>query len=608
MSKEKQNIFGNLIRVPVFLLVFLMPVLFSSRFVYDAFGIPKITVLRFFAPLIFFFWALKKIVSREAVKISAITYFATAFVFAAGIATVFSKDSFVSFFGLCPYYEWGFTGVFACFLLFLVVSDEFETDDWTAVGMVVLIASAIVSVYGIAQMLGFDPFYKATYSFNRIFSTLGNPNFLGGYLVMVIPIALAFYLGSPTKYIPYVFVLNFFLVINLGITLSRASWLAFGVSAVLFVLISGAENRRRGGKRLLVLFVSFMVIFFVFLANRKGLESLQQPASKSLVSQRAGVLITSGEASASARLETWKSAIEMFKDNFWHGVGPNLFQYIFPKYMTLKFARLTSGKSVSNYAHNTILQVASTMGIFALAAYITLWLGVLFFGLKRVLNTFGGERFYFAGVVSSFFALFIFLQFHFFLSETMVYFWIFLGFFSSVNSNKNISLNRGLRILFFVSALIFIGFYWIFSTRNLMADSYLLRGEAVKAHKLVPRSVLYSRRAVGEIKNEALKKKSIELLYCARDIAKKNAGHHPDNPRIWNDLGAINMDFLKFNRAEYLNEAGEAFRRSYELGPFLFKHVLDLSKYYEFIGEKNCAEEYSEESKIIKGGSGNDEQ
>ncbi|MFH1958070.1 MAG: O-antigen ligase family protein [bacterium] len=604
MNEKKRKAIESLIRISAFLLLFLMPVIFSSRFVLDAFGIPKVTVLRFFAPLIFLFWSLKKLISKETVKISAITYFAAAFVFTVGIATVFSKDFFVSFLGLCSYYEWGFTGVFAGFLIFIVVSDEFRTDDWTASGIVVLAAASVVSIYGIAQMLGFDPFYKTAYSFNRIFSTLGNPNFLGGYLVTVIPIALAFYLGSPVEYVPYIFILNIILAVNLGLTLSRASWLAFGVSVVLFALILGAENRRRGMKRLLVLSVSFMVVVFIFLVNRKDLESLQQPSSKSLVAQRTETLIDSGEASASARLETWKSAVKMFEDNFWHGVGPNLFQDIFPKYMTLKFAQLTGGKNVSNYAHNTILQVASTMGIFALAAYLTLWLNVLFFGFKRAP---GAERLYFAGVVSSLFALFIFLQFHFFLNETMVYFWAMAGFVSSCGAVREIKLGAVKRYLLLGSSLVFILFYFVLAGRHLLADIHFMKGtdDYELSVSLMPRSLAYTRSRIVRQRSLALKNNDKDYLCQAEKLALRNVKFHMENPWAWSDLGAVKMSMVQFGNENKRDEAEECFIRAYKAGPYLYKNVLDLSMFYRLKGDMKSAEKYAAlAGRIKKGGEG----
>jgi len=604
MSKEKQNIFENLIRVPVFLLVFLMPVVFSSRFVHDAFGIPKITVLRIFAPLIFFFWALKKFVSREVVKISAITYLAAAFVFTAGVSTVFSKDFFVSFLGLCPYYEWGFTSVFAGFLLFIVVGDEFEMDDWTAIGAVILIAASVVCVYGVAQMLGFDPFYKATYSFSRVFSTLGNPNFLGGYLVTVIPLALAFYLAAPLKYIPYIFALNVLLAVNLGLTLSRASWLAAGLSVVLFVLILGAENKKRGGKRLLVLWASFAVVFFVFLAGRKGLQSPQQPAQESLVAARAGVLVSVQEASASARLEGWKSAIEMFKDNFWHGVGPNLFKYMSPRYMTLKFAQQTSGKSVSNYAHNTILQVASTMGIFALVAYLTLWLSVLFFGFKRVLNTSGGKRLYLAGVASSFFALFMFLQFHFFLNETMIYFWLLAGFVSSSVPPRKVNAGIFGRYLLIGFSFIFIPFYFILAGRHFLADIHFMKktNDYKTSAGLMPRSPMYTAACAVRHKDNALKTGDLSSLYYAEKLAGKNIEFHPENPWALSDLGIVEMAKIQLGESNDPGKAEEFFRKAWEAGPYLYINVLNLSEFYHFTGKVGLKEKYAALAKRIKEG------
>ncbi len=61
-----------------------------------------------------------------------------------------------------------------------------------------VVSATIVSFYGLLQYLGYDFFRWAEVPFelNRSFSTFGNPVLLGGYLVIILPIALALFISA----------------------------------------------------------------------------------------------------------------------------------------------------------------------------------------------------------------------------------------------------------------------------------------------------------------------------------------------------------------------------------------------------------------------------
>jgi len=599
MTKAIYNLLDRLIQITLMLQLFAVPVVFIPQFMRDGFGIPKVALNRVLCSLVFVLWAAKKSISKEPVRLTLLSYISAVFVLFAGLATILSTDTTVSFYGLCPYYEWGFINIFACLLLFIVVADTFNMYKAPSIVSIIYVTAAVVSAYGIIQILGVDMYYKATYSFNRIFSTMGNPNFLAGWLIMVFPIILAGYFAASGKNRMLFLILFLMLCVNLGMTLSRAGFIAGTIAVAVVLIAAGKEHLKMQKNWWLILFIAVFFIFVIFLGSRKGLDDFE--GNKSLIAERVGVIADLSESSASARYETWKTAVKMFKNNILSGVGPNMFQYIFPKYETLKFAQITGGNSVSNYAHNTFLQVASTMGIFGLMAYLLLWGSAILAGLKKVIASEGKEKLFFAGLLASLTALLVFLQFHFFMNETMLYFWVFLGVLSAVKKPKKILLNKGLRILIFVFSLFVAGFYWNIAVRNVIADKLLLEGKAVKSHRIFPQSIIYSRYAVAELRGEAAARQDINLMYDARKIAIENAEKHPNNAGVWNDLGAVNIEFTVFGSTEYVKEAGEAFERAYKNGGFMHKHVLDLSKYYEFSGDIKTAEKYMKVCESIRG-------
>jgi tetratricopeptide (TPR) repeat protein len=65
----------------------------------------------------------------------------------------------------------------------------------------IITAGTVSGFYGMLQNFGIDfvPWNPATYSADRMFSTMGNPNFLAAYLVMSLPVCFVVFLDLPEK-------------------------------------------------------------------------------------------------------------------------------------------------------------------------------------------------------------------------------------------------------------------------------------------------------------------------------------------------------------------------------------------------------------------------
>jgi O-antigen ligase len=65
----------------------------------------------------------------------------------------------------------------------------------------VVLAGTVAGFYGLLQNFGIDfvPWNPDTYNPERMFSTMGNPNFLAAYTVMSMPITFIFFLDLPAK-------------------------------------------------------------------------------------------------------------------------------------------------------------------------------------------------------------------------------------------------------------------------------------------------------------------------------------------------------------------------------------------------------------------------
>ncbi|MFH1353138.1 MAG: O-antigen ligase family protein [bacterium] len=601
--KEEKSLSYYLIRIGIFILILVIPLVFTEL-THERFILPRVTILRIFIPIIFLLWCIGKVSGKKNLTVSPVFYYAGAFIAILFIAALFSGNFGVSMQGVYGSYSWGFSSMFAGFLLFIVVSDEFDYGHWEAAGLFLTFAAFIVSAYGLTQVLGFDPVHKAGVSFDRIFSTMGNPNFLGGYLVVCFPVVIVFYLTAVTRYRPFLLLTLSLMVINLGMTLSRASWLAFAVSGLAFFILIGRENIVKKSRDIITAVVVLVLVSGLLIIGRKSLESAGS-VEKSVVKERLGVMLDSEEQSASYRLETWKSALKMFKEHPLLGVGPDMFEYFFPQYETLKFARATGAREVSNSAHNTLLQTASTTGIFGLIAYISLWFVSFKSGISQVLAEEGEKKFFAAALVSSLAALFVFLQFHFFLPETLLYFWLLEGalVFCRKQDNKSVDLSGTVKKLMIVSAAVIAVLFSYFAVRFFLADYYFRKAKFRsyrKAVELNPSEWLYRRTLITSCLNasKAVKNKLLEkeLLDEALKNAELNVKHYPYNVWTNHHLGLAYVWQWQFSKDEkLLKNARKYLEKSYRIAPFVKDVSLNLIRVYLLGRNKELAGRHIEQ-------------
>ena len=130
----------------------------------------------------------------------------------------------------------------------LIVIREFTSEAIDRLTRILIVTAYISVLYGIVQFLdtrffppkdtgpGLDPFIWRWAFGARVFSTYGNPNFFGNFLVLILPIIVTQYLKRKSVFLlPLVF-MNLLCLYATG---TKGAWLGFGISSFIFAVFYG---------------------------------------------------------------------------------------------------------------------------------------------------------------------------------------------------------------------------------------------------------------------------------------------------------------------------------------------------------------------------------
>jgi O-antigen ligase len=259
-------------------------------------------------------------------------------------------------------------------------------------------------------------------------------------------------------------------------TLCRGAWLGALAGAGLWAVLGGGRGRRLALGGGLAAAVAALTLL-----------------TSSPARERARVLLDPSESSASSRLGLWRMALRMSADAKGLGRGLDSFGLLSPRYETPEFRRRSGGLSIATYAHNEILQIASTLGLPGLAAYAWLWWSWLSAALRRIRSE-EDERLREAlrALLASACALWVHAEFNFPSVATLAMQWTFLGALGGAPPRGE---SRGRGALGALACLLLLAGSWV-CARQWLADREALRARALIARKDFATAVPAAERAL----------------------------------------------------------------------------------------------------------------
>lgn len=297
----------------------------------------------------------------------ALVWLLTAYGAATLLAALFSINRGLSLWGSLDRQQGQLT-ILAYLALAGVVATRLRTWPQAVRLLRVLVwASAPVVLYALVQALRLDPVPWQTDAVSPVFSTIGRANFLGSYLVLLMPLtAVAAYLTA--RRWPY-WLLLAAQALTLLTTQARGAWLGAAVALPALLLFWGALARRRG------LVVSGAAVGVVLLLAILALNLA--PSLPPLVERLPGIerLASLGDMSSgstAARVTIWRASLPLIAARPLLGYGPETTELAFaPVYPPQLVYYQGRGVAVDRL-HNLLLDQAVSTGLLGLLVFLAL--------------------------------------------------------------------------------------------------------------------------------------------------------------------------------------------------------------------------------------------
>ncbi|MDO8488137.1 MAG: O-antigen ligase family protein [bacterium] len=301
------------------------------------------------------------------------------------VSFVFSIDMHISWYGYYSRWNGGLLSLVTYAFLYWAYVSNLDRRSVLTTLTCALIGAAIVAIYGSLEHFGFSPSCLLTQGNlgvdcwvqdvkNRVFATIGQPNWLAAYLVTLIWLPLA-YIGQASKKFAakqlWLWGLFGLLVATLLFTKSRSGLLALAVSGTVYWGLSFFQAKPF--KNYLGVGICGLVVFILATVVPNPVRDLVFKSSAPVPVGPA--LETGGTESGSIRKIVWTGALRIWQaspKNFLLGTGPETFAIAYYQFRPLEHNQTSEWELLYNKAHNEFLNYLSTTGALGLGAYLFL--------------------------------------------------------------------------------------------------------------------------------------------------------------------------------------------------------------------------------------------
>ncbi|HRU38753.1 MAG TPA: tetratricopeptide repeat protein [Candidatus Goldiibacteriota bacterium] len=355
--------------------LFMVPLAFWLPF-NESFELPKTAAFYFFVSLALCLWLARGLLSGGiTLKLSGF------FLPAAALAAV-SALSFVKGISINPAaapLHWQFLKLLlAAVLLYFLIVNTFHRPKILKLAAFILLPHFIAVIYGVLQYFGIDFIKWVSFGEGRVYSTLGNPDYMAAQFSILVPLMLALAL-SGIRNIYRACLLLFMLLMFMLIIVShgRGAWLGFLASLGYMIIMTWILY----GRDFFLRHRAFITGLLIFVAALAALFSFPNPVNRNSVTLadriKSGLSFTND--SVAVRLFYWESAVHMAYKNPLLGTGIGGFSLNTAYYQRKVYDRWEKAAPkmaqkvephVELYTHNDYLQTMAETGLIGLGVFL----------------------------------------------------------------------------------------------------------------------------------------------------------------------------------------------------------------------------------------------
>lgn len=373
----------------------------------ELFEFNKLLTIYLITGLVLAVWVARMIVLQKKIfRGSLLLYAMLAFFVTQVVATVFSIDVHTSIFGYYGRFNGGILSISAYILLCAAYISNMSVKSGIEVResiekllKVSLITSIVVMLWGLPSKFGYDlsclmftghldvacwtEQFKPTV---RIFSTLGQPNWFGTYLVIHFFIGVYFFFKAKIDKARYLYALYLLsTVVFILFTRSRSSLLALLVCSLLFTgylyIRKKVSLSRMKKTHILPLILALALPVSIVGVGIPKIDRFVKVTSWPSAFQKSAPLPSTENApaapqnnlitdSGTIRKIVWQGAFGLGMEYPLFGTGPETFAYSYSFLRPMQHNETSEWDFVYNKAHNEFFNYLATSGFIGLAGYI----------------------------------------------------------------------------------------------------------------------------------------------------------------------------------------------------------------------------------------------
>lgn len=331
------------------------------------------------------------------------------------------------------------------------------------------------------QSVSIDPvrWGQLPFESNRAFSTFGNPDLLGGYLIFPWAVTLGLALSEKHSLWRVIYWSLSLLTVFVGITsYVRGAWIGATVS---LVLVAVAYVRTKAGTEMRLNETDWTFIggAIVVAASVIVASSLRPDVVRNVLT-RVVSIFQFNQGSAQTRFQIWEAARAAVAQRPIFGWGPDTFRLLFPMFKPAAYVEAAGYLSVADNVHNYPLQLATGIGIPGALLFYGLIGGALAMSARTALAKGGaGKNLVLAGFWAAVVGYVVHLLFGLSVTGSTIFMWLSLGvLLGPVSSSIEVKpASWGVWAAALVIVAIVLGSF--FNTRYIVADMHYLRGRVL---------------------------------------------------------------------------------------------------------------------------------